>query len=47
MNHKISRALYGAFVLLGLMLALGNLRAAIRRTLPASATATASSGTQP
>jgi len=37
----------GAFVLLGLMLALGNLRAATRRTLAASATAAASSGTQP
>jgi len=37
----------GAFVLLGLMLALGNARAAARRTLPAGATAAASSGTQP
>jgi len=37
----------GAFVLLGLMLALGNARAATRRTQPASTTAAASSGTQP
>jgi electron transport complex protein RnfE len=37
----------GAFVLLGLMLALGNARAATRRTLSGSAAAATSSGTQP
>jgi electron transport complex protein RnfE len=37
----------GAFVLLGLMLALGNARAATRQALPADAAAAAPSGTQP